>query len=94
MPSNGPRRCREDRSGSWLIQWTPETFRRLFRGFRTLFNSFHHFTPDDARAILRGAVGARQPIAVFEIPERKLSVVLSTLLAPFMVLLATPFIRP
>ncbi len=63
-------------------------------GIRTLFNSFHHFTPDDARAILRGAVGASQPIAVFEIPERKLSVVLSTLLAPFMVLLATPFIRP
>ncbi len=63
-------------------------------GIRTLFNSFHHFTPDDARAIIRGAVGARQPIAVFEIPERKLSVVLSTLLAPFMVLLATPFIRP
>ena len=38
--------------------------------------------------------GARQPIAVFEIPERTLSVVLSTLLAPFMVLVATPFIRP
>ena len=63
-------------------------------GVRTLFNSFHHFAPDDARTVLRGAVLAKQPIAVFEIPDRRLSVILSTTLAPLMVLLATPFIRP
>ncbi len=63
-------------------------------GIRTLFNSFHHFAPDDARAVIRSAVLAQQPIAVFEIPERKLSVILPTMLAPLMVLVATPFIRP
>ena len=64
-------------------------------GFRTVFNAFHHFTPDDARAVLRSAVSARQPIGIFEIPERKVWIVLTTaLLTPILVLLATPFIRP
>ena len=65
------------------------------QGFRTIFNAFHHFKPDDARAVLRSAVDARQPIAIFEIPERTIPIVISTaLLTPIFVLLATPFIRP
>ncbi len=39
-------------------------------GLRTLFNSFHHFHPVDARAILNAACAGRQPIAIFEITER------------------------
>jgi hypothetical protein len=41
-------------------------------GLRTLFNSFHHFRPADARAILNAACADRQPIAIFEITERTL----------------------
>jgi hypothetical protein len=41
-------------------------------GLRTLFNSFHHFRPADARAILKAACVDRQPIAIFEITERTL----------------------
>jgi hypothetical protein len=64
-------------------------------GFRTVFNAFHHFKPEDARAVLRSAVSASQPIGVFEIPERKVWIVLTTaFLTPILVLLATPFIRP
>jgi hypothetical protein len=64
-------------------------------GFRTVFNAFHHFTPADARAVLRSAVEARQPIGVFEIPERTIPIVIATaLLTPILVLFATPFIRP
>jgi hypothetical protein len=64
-------------------------------GFRTIFNAFHHFKPHDARAVLRSAVAAGQPIGVFEIPERTIWIVLTTaLLTPILVLLATPFIRP
>jgi hypothetical protein len=64
-------------------------------GFRSIFNAYHHFTPDDARAVLRSAVTARQPIGVFEIPERAIWIVLTTaLLVPILVLLSTPFIRP
>ena len=64
-------------------------------GFRTVFNAFHHFQPDDAREVLRSAVKARQPIGVFEIPERALHVIIATpLTVPFIVLGVTPFIRP
>src|SRR5690349_1899892 len=41
-------------------------------GFRTLFNAFHHFKPEDAVAVLGSAVRNRQPIGVFEIPLRAL----------------------
>jgi hypothetical protein len=65
------------------------------RGFRTIFNSFHHFREADAREILRNAVAAGEPIAIFEYPERAALIILLTLLlTPFVVALATPFIRP
>src|SRR2546423_5028728 len=65
------------------------------RGFRTIFNSFHHFTPSDAKKILRNAADAGQPIGIFEYPERSgLIILLTAILTPFMVAIATPFIRP
>jgi hypothetical protein len=39
-------------------------------GLRTLFNSFHHFRPADARRILNAACADRQPIGIFEITAR------------------------
>lgn len=64
-------------------------------GFRTMFNAFHHFAPADAVAVLRDAARARQPIGIFEIPDRRLHTLLPMLLlTPLMILLATPFIRP
>lgn len=64
-------------------------------GFRTMFNAFHHFTPEDAAAILRDAAEARQPIGIFELPDRALRVLLPMLfLTPLIVCLVTPAIRP
>jgi len=64
-------------------------------GLRTIFNSFHHFRESDVRKILLDAVEAGQPIAIFEYAERAALIVLLTLiLTPFLVALATPFIRP
>jgi hypothetical protein len=64
-------------------------------GFRTVFNAFHHFKPEDARAVLQSAVSARQPIGIFEIPERTIPIVIATMLfVPILVLLSTPFITP
>ena len=40
------------------------------KGLRTMFTSFHHFSPEEARAILQNAVDAREGIAVFEITRR------------------------
>ncbi|HVS13560.1 MAG TPA: class I SAM-dependent methyltransferase [Thermoanaerobaculia bacterium] len=63
-------------------------------GLRTLFNALHHFEPADARAILADAVGARRPIAAFELSERSWVGLLSMLLVPLWVLLLVPTIRP
>jgi hypothetical protein len=63
-------------------------------GLRTLFNSFHHFAPSAARSVLADAAGARQPIAIFEIPERSVATILPFLFTPLYVALATPWIRP
>ena len=65
------------------------------RGFRTLFNAFHHFDRADAVAVLTDAAEAGQPVGIFEITERNLrSMLVAPLLIPLLVMLATPFIRP
>jgi hypothetical protein len=64
------------------------------RGLRTLFNGFHHFKPDDAVTVLRGAVASGQPIAIFELSERSLRRLLPILLTPLFIWLVTPFMHP
>ena len=63
-------------------------------GLRTMFNAFHHFAPRSARLVLESAVQARQPVGIFEIPERSLLMMVPFLFTPIFVALATPFIRP
>ncbi len=63
-------------------------------GFRTLFASFHHFRPEQARAILADAVAKRQGIAVFEATARTFWGVFGMLFVPIAVWLFTPQIRP
>lgn len=63
-------------------------------GFRTLFGSFHHFHPVEARALLADAVRRREGIAIFEASHRGAQGLSLALLVPVMVLLTTPFIRP
>jgi hypothetical protein len=63
-------------------------------GFRTLFSSFHHFAPAQARAILQNAVDARQGIGIFEITSRTtlaVGMMFLWFLTPF---LFTPFMKP
>jgi hypothetical protein len=63
-------------------------------GFRTMFQSFHHFPPATARAILQDAVDNSAGIALFEATQRRLWGLFMVLLVPFAVLLFTPFARP
>jgi len=63
-------------------------------GFRTLFSAFHHFRPEQARAILGDAVRKHQGIAVFEGTYHSALAMFLMLLVPLMVFLMTPFIRP
>jgi hypothetical protein len=63
-------------------------------GFRTLFASFHHFRPEQARAILSDAIAKGQGIAIFEGTARTLPALLALLFLPLIVWLITPQIRP
>jgi hypothetical protein len=59
-----------------------------------MFSAFHHFRPDDARAILQNAVDARKGICVFEASRRDVATIALMFpwsLIPFFV---TPWIRP
>jgi hypothetical protein len=65
------------------------------KGFRTMFTSFHHFQPGEARGILQNAVDAGQPIGIFEVTRR--APIMIALLIPWSLLLPfffTPWIRP
>ena len=64
------------------------------RGIRTMFNALHHFEPKTARAILADAAANMQPIAVFELVGRQLPLLASMLLAPLVVAVAIPLLRP
>lgn len=69
---------------------TPESL----RGFRTLFNGFHHFTPKMGKAILEDAIRHREGIAIVEAVERTPQAIISLLPSPLFVGVVTPFIRP
>jgi len=64
-------------------------------GVRTIFGSFHHFSPEQARAILQNACRDRQPIAVYEMTSRSIRGLLSMAAnVGFGTLLFTPLLRP
>jgi hypothetical protein len=64
------------------------------RGFRTMFTSFHHFEPAEARAILQNAVDARQGIGIFEVTRRAPTTMALMFLWALLPFLLTPWIRP
>lgn len=63
-------------------------------GFRTIFSSFHHFRPAEACAVLRSAMLAHRGIGVFELARREAKTVVILCVAPLLVLLLTPAMRP
>jgi hypothetical protein len=65
-----------------------------FCGFRTLFNSFHHFDPERAKAILQDAVQRREGVAIFEVPRRTFATLCATLLMGLGTFVVVPIIRP
>lgn len=67
-------------------------------GMRTMFEGFHHFKPEQARAILQDAVAHKAAIGIFEASLTPPGGLLLLLLSPFITfisyLLLTPFIKP
>jgi len=66
---------------------------RRLAGFRTLFTTFHHFTPAEARAVLADAARCAQGIGVFEVTRRS-PLTLLGMLGFVLVPLVVPFVRP
>lgn len=64
------------------------------KGFRTIFSAFHHFKPEQARAILTDAVRQRQGIAIAESTQRHPLLIAYMLLTPALVVLTSPFQKP
>lgn len=64
------------------------------KGFRTLFTSFHHFSPSEAEAILQDALNSRQGVGIFEVPKRDMLTISLVLFMPLVALALGPFIRP
>lgn len=64
------------------------------RGFRTIFNAFHHLRPELARKVLADAVAQRRPIGVFEVVSRELPMLFGLLFSPISVMLTLPLWRP
>jgi hypothetical protein len=63
-------------------------------GVRTIFTSFHHFSPGEAASLLRDAVAAGQPIGIFEVARRSPSAVALMFPWALLALLYTPMVRP
>jgi hypothetical protein len=65
------------------------------KGVRTIFSSFHHFSPKEAIKILEDAVEKRAAIGVFEGAKKSWAeLILLWLTFPVVILLITPFIKP
>jgi hypothetical protein len=65
-------------------------------GARVIVRGFHHFRPDDAKAILKSAYDKREVFAAFETPERSAHWILFISLIPsfILALIMTARIRP
>jgi hypothetical protein len=63
-------------------------------GFRTMFSTFHHFAPQEARAILSDAFNQRQGIAVFEAAKCDWRAIATVCMVPLLGLGLAPCIRP
>ncbi|CAM2010583.1 hypothetical protein [Acanthopleuribacter pedis] len=64
------------------------------KGFRTMFNGFHHLQPTQARALLADAVAQKRGVAVVDgDPNRLLGMVFMLVFMPLM-FLVIPFVKP
>lgn len=86
-------------SSDHLITFYPEPVDAMkvpgaLKGLRTMFTSFHHFPPEDARAILQNAVDAGESIGIFEATRRAPWTVGLIFAGILLLFLHTPRIRP
>lgn len=93
-PPPGPRTPQTPQIASIPCSVDARNVPSALAGFRTIFSSFHHFGPSEARDILSNAVASRRGIAIFEVARLSPRTMLVLCFTPLLVLLLTPFIRP
>ncbi|MDQ6611868.1 MAG: class I SAM-dependent methyltransferase [Gemmatimonadota bacterium] len=64
------------------------------RGLRTMFSAFHHFSPAVAERVIRKLAANRDEIFIAEVTQRSARAILFMLLAPLLVWITTPMLRP
>lgn len=64
------------------------------KGLRTIFTSFHHFPPKEARAVLQNAVDAKEGICIFEITRRSPATICFMFAWALILWVCTPWMRP
>lgn len=67
---------------------------RELKGFRTIFSSYHHFPPEEARAVLQDAVDVREGIGIFEVTRRAPSAIGRMFPWALLVFVTTLWMRP
>ncbi|MBV8438265.1 MAG: hypothetical protein JOY95_12205 [Silvibacterium sp.] len=97
-PSRGPIRTVESRTLSRL-SFHPCPVDAIdipsdLTGFRTMFSTFHHFGPSQARAILKSAFEQRQGIGIFEAAKCDSRTLAAVIAVPLLALRLAPRIRP
>jgi len=63
-------------------------------GFRTMFSTFHHFAPAEARSILKDAFDQRQGVAIFEGAKCDYRTLAAVFAVPLLSLKLAPRIQP
>ncbi|MGA7928134.1 MAG: hypothetical protein WCA20_19365 [Candidatus Sulfotelmatobacter sp.] len=86
-------------SSDYHITFYPESVDAMkvpgaLKGLRTMFTSFHHFSPEDARAILQDAVDAGESVGIFEFTRRAPLTIGLIFAGVLLLFLHTPRIRP
>lgn len=90
-------RIREKFHGKSLLHPEPVDVMKIpseLEGFRTLFTSFHHFKPDQAKMILKDAVENKQGIGIFEFTHRSFFCIFSICFSSIFHFIMSPFIKP
>jgi len=65
------------------------------KGIKTIFSAFHHFNPEQAKAILQDAVKNNTPICIFEGAGKRVLDFMGILLFHSIIfIIVTPFIKP
>jgi len=65
------------------------------QGFWTIFNGFHHFSPEDAQGILENAIKQEKAIAIFEPLDKSIwQIFINTIALTLVLFLVMPFLKP